>query len=55
MEDDWVDLLVNLPNKVILYEVKSDRYAVDCMLQGIGQALAYAFRVQQFYKNTVEW
>jgi|GEM_PF-669611 len=54
MEDDWVDLLVNLPDKIILYEVKSARYAVDCMLQGIGQALGYAFRVQQFYKKSVE-
>src|SRR5690606_32249861 len=54
MEGDWVGLLVNLPDKVILYEVKSARYAVDCMLQGIGQALGYAFRVQQFYKKSIE-
>lgn len=31
MENDWVDLLVELPEKVIIYEVKTDRYAFDLL------------------------
>jgi len=54
MENDWVDLIVELPEKVIIYEVKTDRYAIDCMIKGLGQALGYAFRVEQFYKKPVE-
>jgi hypothetical protein len=39
---------------VILYEVKSDRYATDCILKGIGQALSYALRIGQQYNKPVE-
>lgn len=54
MENDWADLLVELPEKVIIYEVKTEKYAIDCMINGLGQALGYAFGMEQFYKKPVE-
>lgn len=54
MENDWVDIMVELPDKVIIYEIKSARYAAECLSQGIGQALGYAFRVRQSFSKPVE-
>lgn len=54
MEDDWVDICVKLPDKLLLYEVKSDRYASDCMLKGIGQALGYAYRMKEYHGKEIE-
>lgn len=54
MEEDWVDICVKLSEKIILYEVKSDRYASDCMLKGIGQALGYAYRMKEYHGKEIE-
>jgi hypothetical protein len=54
MELDWVDIMVQLPNKVILYEIKSDRYASGCVINGLGQILGYAFRAKSHFRKDVE-
>lgn len=54
MEEDWVDICVKLSDKILLYEVKSDRYASDCMLKGIGQALGYAYRMKEYHGKEIE-
>jgi hypothetical protein len=54
MELNWVDILVDLEDKIILYEIKSDRYASNCIVSGLGQILGYAFRAAEFYNKKVE-
>ncbi|MBB5396689.1 hypothetical protein [Mucilaginibacter sp. AK015] len=54
MELDWVDILVELPQKIILYEIKSDRYASGCIINGLGQILGYAFRARERYQKKIE-
>jgi len=54
METDWADIIVELPEKVVVYEVKTARYAADCMLEGIGKAMGYAFRAGMHYGKPVE-
>ena len=54
MELDWVDLMVTLPDRVILYEIKSDKWAADCIIKGLGQVLGYAFKAQQDHSKPIE-
>jgi hypothetical protein len=54
MELDWVDILVELPKKVILYEIKSDRYASGCIIKGLGQVLGYAFHAKLRFRKELE-
>lgn len=54
MELDWVDVLVEFPEKIVLYEIKSDRYATECIIKGFGQILGYAFRAKEKYQKKIE-
>lgn len=54
MEKDWVDLLVELPEKVILFEIKPFPYAEDCIKAALGQLLLYAFFAIKNYRKTIE-
>lgn len=44
MEENYVDIKVTLPNKTMLYEVKSSSYASDCVREALGQLISYSFR-----------
>lgn len=54
MENDWVDIMVNLPEKLIIYEVKSDRYASTCIMKSLGQILGYAYRMGKIHEKKIE-
>jgi hypothetical protein len=54
MELNWVDIMVILPERIILYEVKSDRWASDCILNGLGQVLGYAYEASKLYDKKLK-
>lgn len=41
MEKNYVDIIVELQDKEIYYEVKSDSFASQCIRQALGQLLSY--------------
>jgi hypothetical protein len=45
-EENYVDLRVSLPDKLILIEVKSSMSPITCIREALGQLLHYAYRSQ---------
>jgi len=43
LEENYIDVKVNQPDKIYYYEVKTTGFAEDCIIQGIGQLLSYSF------------
>jgi len=43
LEENYVDVKVVLPEKIILFEVKSSSYASDCVKEALGQILSYLY------------
>ncbi|TRW21539.1 hypothetical protein FMM05_19985 [Flavobacterium zepuense] len=54
MELNWVDILVRLPDKSILYEIKSDRWPAQCMVKGLGQLFAYSYEALKTKSGKIE-
>ena len=54
MEHNYVDLKVIMPQKKILYEVKSAGFASACVEQALGQILRYAFDHANDTEDAVE-
>lgn len=44
MEKDFVDISVNLDDRKLLYEVKSDNSPIRCIREALGQLLQYAYK-----------
>ena len=53
MEENFVDLKVTLPDRAILYEVKSDSNAGSCIRSALGQVLGYAFSIEKPEKKKI--
>lgn len=43
LEENYVDIKVSLPTKLLFYEVKSSSYASDCIKEALGQILSYTY------------
>ncbi|WP_373034018.1 hypothetical protein [Sulfurovum sp.] len=43
LEENYVDVKVVLPKKLLFYEVKSSAYASDCVREALGQILSYSY------------
>lgn len=52
-EKNYIDLMVELDDRILLYEVKSMAYAEDCIVAGIGQLLNYTYQ-NNFHGKNVE-
>lgn len=51
MERNWIDLLVELEDRLILYEVKPYPFAEDCLKLALGQLMLYAYHAQKNYSD----
>ena len=46
MEEDFIDIIRENDNEIILYEVKPYAWAEDCIREALGQLLSYASRLE---------
>ncbi|PWG79288.1 hypothetical protein [Pararcticibacter amylolyticus] len=51
MERNWIDLLVELKDRLILFEVKPCTFAEDCLKLALGQLMLYAYQAQAIHQD----
>ncbi|MHB9010640.1 MAG: hypothetical protein ACYC49_00210 [Ignavibacteriaceae bacterium] len=53
LEENFVDVMLELPSETIFYEVKSASYASDCIKEALGQILLYVSRSKSMKRKSI--
>lgn len=55
VEENYIDILVELPDKIILYEIKSYQSVIYCIREALGQLLYYGWSYQERSEKSLEY